>query len=330
MSEPTPMPHARKELIKPAFKQRYEELLGAACYQRFEEYSFSYLRKSIRVNTIKTTTEELKKRLEKRWDLEAVPWCPEGFWITYKGDDEQEQRFDIGNIPEHALGYFYIQDAASMIPPVVLASQRGDLVLDMCAAPGSKTSQLAAMMGNEGLVVANDIQATRLPALGINMQRVGAKNCMVTKMAGQRFGRKGVLFDKVLVDAPCSGTGTIRKSMKVLEMWSAKLVARMSHEQKKLAQAGFDALKPGGTMVYSTCTQEPEENEGVVSWLMEKNPQAETLDIELDIKRSEAITSFNGVDYHAGVKKTLRIYPYDNDTEGFFVAKIRKKPAEGD
>lgn len=318
------MPDPRKELIKPAFKERYEQLLGPACYKQFEEYSFSYIRKSIRVNTIKVTVEELKKRLEQRWNLEPVPWCPEGFWISFKGDDEQEQRFDIGNIPEHALGYFYVQDAASMIPPIVLQPRSGDLVLDMCAAPGSKTSQLVAMMQNEGLVLANDLQSTRLPALSINMQRIGAKNCMVTKIAGQRFGRKGILFDKILVDAPCSGTGTIRKSMKVLEMWSAKLVQRMSYEQKKLIHAAFDALKPGGVMVYSTCTQEPEENEGVVSWLLEKNDDAELLDIDLNIKRSEPVISFNDVEYHPSLKKALRIYPYDNDTEGFFVAKIKK------
>lgn len=318
------MPAARKELIKPAFKERYEQLLGPTCYQQFEDYSFSYIRKSIRVNTLKCDIQTLQKRLEERWHLEQVPWCPEGFWISFKGDDNQEKRFDIGNIPEHALGYFYVQDAASMIPPVVLQPQPGELVLDMCAAPGSKTSQLAAMMKNEGLVLANDLQGSRLPALGLNLQRVGAKNAMVTKMAGQRFEKKGILFDKILVDAPCSGTGTIRKSMKVLEMWSPKLVQRIAKEQKKLIEAAFNALRPGGEMVYSTCTQEPEENEAVVSWLLERHENATLMDINLDIKRSTPIKEFNEETYHASVEKTLRIYPYDNDTEGFFVAKIKK------
>ena len=113
--------------------------------------------------------------------------------------------------------------------------------------------------------------------------------------------------------------------MKVLEMWSPKLVQRLAKEQRKLLQAGYDALRPGGELVYSTCTQEPEENEGVVNWLLTHNEDAELLDIEMDIKRSDAITSFNDVTYDSSIEKCLRIYPYDNDTEGFFVARIRKK-----
>ncbi|MBN1274789.1 NOL1/NOP2/sun family putative RNA methylase [Candidatus Woesearchaeota archaeon] len=325
MHDRKPMPHARKELLKPSFKERYEALLGPACYRKFEDYSFSYLRKSIRVNTLKIGVGALKERLQDRWELEPVPWCPEGFWMRFKGDEEQEERFDIGNLPEHALGYVYVQDAASMIPPIILSPRPGELVLDLCAAPGSKTSQMAAMMMNEGFIVANDVQGSRLPALSINLQRVGAKNVAVTKMAGQRFGRKGVLFDKVLVDAPCSGTGTVRKSMKVLEMWSPKLVRRMAREQQRLVQAGFDALRPGGTMVYSTCTLEPEEDEGVVDWLLSRNEDAELLDVSFGGRRSPAVTSFGGVDYDLVVERCLRIYPYDNDTEGFFVAKVRKR-----
>ena len=318
------MPDARRELIKPGFKQHYEELLGKERYASFENACFTYLRKSIRVNTLKTTVEALQERLAPRWHLEPVPWCPEGFWITYKGDAEQEQRFDIGNLPEHALGHFYVQDAASMLPPVILGPEPGELVLDLCAAPGSKTSQMAAMMRNEGLIIANDVQATRLPALSINLQRVGAKNCVVTKMLGQRFGKKGVLFDKVLVDAPCSGTGTVRKSMKVLEMWSPRLVQRIAKEQQKLAQAGFDALRPGGVMVYSTCTLEPAENEGVVSWLLERNKDASLIEIQLPLVRTTPITRFQEAAYREDVALALRIHPEDNDTEGFFVAKIKK------
>ncbi|MBD3208839.1 RsmB/NOP family class I SAM-dependent RNA methyltransferase [Candidatus Woesearchaeota archaeon] len=318
------MPDARKDLIKPAFKEHYEQLLGPACYEKFITYSFAYIRKSIRANTLKISVKHLKERLRGRWELTPIPWCKEGFWIAYKGDDDQDERFDIGNLPEHALGYVYVQDAASMIPPVVLRPRPGDLVLDLCAAPGSKTSQMAAMMRNKGLIVANDLQASRLPALGINLQRVGASNVITTKMLGQRFGKKGIQFDKVLVDAPCSGTGTIRRSLKVLQMWSPKLVERLSHTQKKLIKAGYDALKPGGVLVYSTCTQEPEENEGVISWLLGQEPSAELLDIGLDIKRSDAVSSFNRTEYHEDVRKCLRIYPQDNNTEGFFVAKIKK------
>lgn len=323
MKAPKPMPNPPRDQLKEGFVERYKELLGKR-YDEFIDRSFCYLHKSIRVNTLKISVEDLKKKLEDRWHLTPVPWCEEGFWIHYKGDDEQEERFDIGNLPEHALGYFYVQDAASMIPPVVLDPKPADLVLDTCAAPGSKTSQLAAMMGNDGLLVANDIQASRLPALSINMQRVGSTCHVVTKMPGQRFGKRGILFDKVLVDAPCSGTGTIRKSLKVLQMWSPGLVARMAKEQVKILEAGYSALKEGGEIVYSTCTQEPEENEGVVHVFLQRHPEAEVLDIELDIVRSEPVMGFDGIDYDQRVKKTLRIYPQDNDSEGFFVAKLRK------
>ncbi len=320
-----PMPHADYSKIKPAFEEHYKKLLGPACYDKFIKYSFSYIRKAIRVNTLKISVDELKKRLSERWELEPVPWCKEGFWISYKGDEEQEERFDIGNLPEHALGYIYVQDPASMIPPVILEPKPGELVLDMCAAPGSKTTQIAALMNNEGLLIANDAQGQRIRALGVNLQRVGAHNTIITRMNGQSFKKKNILFDKILVDAPCTGTGTIRKSMKVLDMWSENLIKKLVREQKSLIRAGFEALKPGGVMVYSTCTQEPDENEGVVNWLLEEYDNAGLLPIRININKSPAVMEWNGIKFREEIINCLRIYPYDNDTEGFFVAKIKKK-----
>lgn len=311
----TPIP--QQVMIKPAFEERYRKLLGV-CYDDFLKHSLSYSAKSIRVNTLKIGVDELRKRLERDWDLRAVPWCSEGFFITYR----HEKRFDIGNLPEHQLGMIYVQDAASMIPPVVLDPHPGEFVLDLCAAPGSKTSQLAMYMGNAGVIVANDVSGARLTPLGLNMQRSGIMNTIITLRAN-RFLQP--VFDKVLVDAPCSGTGTIRRSLKTLQMWSPGLVHRLVAEQRRLIEQGFGCLKPGGVMVYSTCTQEPEENEGLVSWFLSRHPDAELLDIELDIKRSDAITSFEGQEFNPEVKRCLRIYPQDNDTEGFFVAKIRRR-----
>lgn len=305
--------------LKPAFTERYTKLLGEKQFACFKEFSSKYIRKTIRVNTIKTTIPEIKKRLEQDWILEQVPWCKEGFWIKYR----HGERFDVGNIPEHQLGYIYVQDAASMIPPVVLNPQPGEIVLDLCAAPGSKTTQLAQYMNNEGLLIANDSQGKRLSALGLNTQRCGVKNVVITKMDGERLSQKE-MFDKILVDAPCSGTGTIRRNYKIIEMWSPNLVNKLSGIQYKLLSNAFKALKSGGELVYSTCTLEPEENEKVVSKLLENNPDADTLDINLDIKRSPAITEFEGKQYDPRVSKCLRIYPQDNDSEGFFVAKIKK------
>lgn len=310
----TPIP--QQIMIKPAFEERYRKLLGAR-YEEFLQYSLSYSTKSIRVNTLKISVQELRKRLEKDWKITPVTWCKEGFFLEYK----HGKRFDLGNLPEHQLGFLYVQDAASMIPPVVLDPQPDEMVLDLCAAPGSKTSQLAMYMKNSGVIIANDVSGDRLTPLGLNIQRCGIMNTVLTLRSNRALQP---IFDRVLVDAPCSGTGTIRRSLKTLQMWSPGLIARLVAEQKKLIEQGFAALKSGGVMVYSTCTQEPAENEGMVSWLLAQHPDAELLSIDLDIKRSEPVLEFEGVTFNPEVKKCLRIYPQDNDTEGFFVAKIRK------
>lgn len=310
---------------KPAFIERYKQLTD---YDAFMECSMRFLRKAIRINTIKASVAEIKKRLEKEWILIPVPWCGEGFWIEHRGKINQEgelrKRRDIGNLPEHLLGYMYVQEAASMIPPVVLNPQPGEVVLDLCAAPGSKTTQMAQYMKNKGVVVANDNETQRLASLGINVQRCGLTNVLITKMQGQWFRRSTIAFDKILVDAPCSGTGTIRKSYRALQDWSPGLIRRMAAIQKQLITVAFEKLKKGGTMVYSTCTLEPEEDEAVVSFLLEKYPDAKLEKIELKINRSAPFLEFNGEKFNPDVKHCLRIWPQDNDSEGFFVAKIRK------
>ncbi|MBN2458680.1 NOL1/NOP2/sun family putative RNA methylase [Candidatus Woesearchaeota archaeon] len=317
------IPDSEKIEIKEGFAQRYKELLGDR-YDEFIDYSFAYIRKSIRVNILKAEVKEVAKRMQKNWALTPIPWCKEGSWIDYRAEAAEDKRFDIGNTLEHQLGYIYVQDAASMIPPVVLEPKAGEVVLDMCSAPGSKASQIAAMMQNKGLLIANDLQSDRLKALGINLQRTGASNALITQVPGYKFSKLKVRFDKVLVDAPCSGTGTIRRSLKTLAMWSPHLVKRMAADQKQLIDSGFEALKAGGTMVYSTCTMEPEEDEAVVSWLLNNHKDAKLEEIKLDIKRSPAILEFGGEKYNPEVRKCLRIWPQDNDSEGFFVAKIRK------
>ncbi len=308
------LPDWQNAEFKPLFQERYKALLGSR-YDEFVQYSLAWLRKCIRVNTIKIKVPELVKRLKPDWLLEQVPWCKEGFWI--KGE-----RTDIGNLVEHSLGYIYVQEAASMIPPVVLDPKPGDMVLDMCAAPGSKSSQIAQYMKNKGVLICNDVSGKRLAPLGINLQRCGVTNTIITLMEGWRF--RGFEFDKILVDAPCSGTGTIRKSLRTLKDWNPNSIRMMANQQKKLLATAFDNLKSGGTVVYSTCTLEPEEDEAVVSWLLERYPNAKLEEIELNLKRSEPVLEFGKDNYNPEVRKCLRIWPMDNDSEGFFVAKIKK------
>ena len=304
--------------FKPGFVERYSKLTD---FETFREASLKFLRRSIRVNTLKISVAGLKKRLEQEWTLEQVPWCKEGFWIEHRGD---EKRRDIGNLKEHALGYIYLQEAASMIPPLVMEPKPGETVLDMCASPGSKTTQIAAMMNNSGILVANDYKGMRLKPLSLNVQRMGITNTIITLMNGQRFKKLGMQFDKILVDAPCSGTGTICKSLKTLKIWNAKMITKLARTQKELIETGFNVLKPGGTMVYSTCSLEPEEDEEVLSWLLERHDNAKILPIKLDIKHGDAITEFNGRKYNPAVKDSLRLWPQDNETEGFFIAKLQK------
>jgi tRNA (cytosine49-C5)-methyltransferase len=320
--------------LKPIFVQKYQKLLGDR-YDDFIKISFTYMRKCIRVNTLKISVKELKLRLEKQgWVLTQVPWCKEGFFIE---GHKTMHRFDIGNLIEHTLGYFYVQEASSMIPPVVLFQNTElnqitpeFLVLDLCAAPGSKTTQLAQYMNNSGILIANDVDASRLMPLMLNIERMGVTNTIITLNAmnrffpNEKFKRDGVLFDKILVDAPCSGTGTIRKSFKVLEMYSEGLVKRLVKIQREIICQAFELLKENGEMVYSTCTQEPEENEGVVSFLLEKYPNAKVQKINLNIVRSNPILEWENKTYNNQLKDAIRIYPMDNDSEGFFICKIRK------
>ncbi|MBU2638389.1 MAG: NOL1/NOP2/sun family putative RNA methylase [Nanoarchaeota archaeon] len=301
-------------MAAPEWKQKFvERYSGLTDIDAFLDISLKPLRKTVRVNTIKCDIKDFKEKVEGRLNLNQIPWCKEGFFTEGAA---------IGNLPEHFLGYFYMQGAASMIPPVVLSPTENEMVLDMCASPGSKTSQMAAMMNNTGLIVANDNAMLRMKPLGFNLQRCGVSNTIFTLMEGRWF--KDIAFDRILVDAPCSGIGTIRKSFRTIEIWNPSFSRQMAGIQRQLLSTAFNCLKEDGTIVYSTCTLEPEEDEGVVSWFLENHPKAKLEKINLDIKHGKCVDEFNGKTYSSEVQKCLRIWPQDNDTEGFFVAKIRK------
>lgn len=304
-------------MFKPLFEERYRLLTD---WDVFKQVCARFLKRSIRVNTLKVSVKQIVEQLSHDWVLTQVPWCHEGFWLEHR-----EGRRDVGNLVQHALGYVYVQEAASMIPPVVLDPKPGEIVLDMCAAPGSKSSQLAQYMQNKGVLVSNDVKGERIAALGINLQRCGVSNVVVTQMQGNQFVKIKQRFDKVLVDAPCSGTGTIRKSLKTLRIWNPNMVRRLAAVQCQLLEAGFGVLRQGGTLVYSTCSCEPEENEAVLNVLLRKYPDAVVKSVDLPIRRSQPILEFGGAVYDSQIKDALRLWPQDNDTEGFFVCKIQKR-----
>ncbi len=314
----TPIPGTESLKFKKEFIARYSKLTE---FEEFKKYSLAFLRKSIRVNTLKTSIDRLHKRLAATWGFEQIPWCNEGFWI-----EKREEA--IGNTLEHSLGYFYVQEAVSMIPPLALLYNEQfeePAILDMCASPGSKTTQIAQMLNNKGVIIANDHIGIRLAPLGLNLQRCGVRNAIITLMQGQWFSNIKTQFDYVLADAPCSGTGTIRKSLSTIEAWNPKMVTKLSFVQKNLIETGFKVLKQDGVLVYSTCSLEPEENEGVVDFLLKRHDNAVIEEVNLPhLKSSPPVLFFEDKKYSDEISKTLRIWPQDNDTEGFYVARIRK------
>ena len=301
-------------IIKKEFEDRYKGFLSDD-YKRFIIYTTSFMKRSFRINTLKAEPKKVYESLSKTWDLKKIPWCDLGYWID-------GERRDIGNSIEHQLGLIYVQEAASMIPPIVLDPKEGETVLDMSAAPGSKTTQMSALMNNKGLIIANEVSLSRMRILDFNLQRCGVYNAVVTKYNGFSFPK--IEFDKILLDAPCSGTGTIRKSPRTLLMWNPKSITALTSLQRGLVRKCFEMLRPGGEMVYSTCSTEPEEDEGIVNFILSKYENADVVPIELNIKRGKIIEKFDSSVYDERVKGCLRIYPQDNNTEGFFVAKIKK------
>jgi len=297
--------------INPKFVERYEKIDDS---KEFWEYMAKPLRQSIRVNTLKARVEEVVKSLSERFELEPVKWCKEGFFVN---SDE------VGATIEHQIGLIFAQEASSMIPAIALDVKPGMLVLDMCASPGGKTTQIAQYMQNEGCIIANDVKYDRINILISNLQRCGVLIAKVTMKDGRFFGRFKERFDRVLIDAPCSNVGMIRKNYRYLKLWSLKEVYALSRLQKELVLTGYKALKPGGVLVYSTCTLDPLENEEVVDYLV-SNTDAVVEEIDLPVKRTKPITEFEGRVYSKEVEKCLRIHPQDNDTEGFFIAKIVK------
>lgn len=276
------------------------------------------LRRSIRVNTLKISVADfLSRAAQKGWKLTPVPWCDTGFWIERDAADTTP----LGNSAEHMAGLFYIQEASSMMPvTALLFDQESELntVLDVAAAPGSKTTQIAAAMQNQGALVANEYSASRIKGLYSNIQRCGVRNVALTNFDGRVFG--GWLpeqFDAILLDAPCSGEGTIRKDPDAMNNWSRESVLNIAETQKDLIESAFHALKPGGVLVYSTCTLNLEENQQVCHHLKD------TFGDKVTFEPLNAL--FEGAEKACTEEGFLHIYPQIFDSEGFFVARLRKQ-----
>ena len=318
-----------KEQIKPIFEERFRELLKTdEEYSKFIDCILTPQRKSFRINTLKEENPKtlIKELREKGLNLTPVGFCPNAYFANYT----EESRTDLGNLEEHFLGKIYVQEATSMTPPELLEIpekvSNEFKVLDMAASPGSKTTQLGSLMKNKGILVANELDWKRLGPLQINLERSGLTNVIITNSDGVKIEGEEV-FDRILLDAPCSGSGVIRKSPKTIRTYNPKQLKSIQKLQLKLMQRAFELLKKEGIMTYSTCSIDPEENEIAVEKFLETNPDAELLKAELpNLILNNKVKEFKGhIIPEEITQKTIRIWPQDNDTNGFYVAKIRKR-----
>ncbi|MEI7718738.1 MAG: RsmB/NOP family class I SAM-dependent RNA methyltransferase [archaeon] len=312
---------------KEEFIQRIEKLIGKEDAKKFFEIAYTASPDFIRVNTLKVSPDVLKKKLEGYGWVIGQPY-PEYPEILVVERASHLVPGALGKTIEHLLGYFYVQEISSMLPIIALKPAADELFLDLCASPGSKTTQAAATMNNQGTIIANEVSLGRIRILNANLEKSGVSNVMVTRKDGVQFCKRWskevkMQFDKILVDAPCSGEGTLRKSPKTFEMWNLSFIKALSKVQRKLASEALKLLRVGGEMVYSTCTLGPEEDEAVVNYL-KQNFDIEILKVDLPLKMREGVTEWEGEVYDKEIKNCRRLYPQDNNSDGFFLAKIRK------
>ncbi len=293
--------------------------------EEFFTYCGLPLRKALRYNTLKysgTNGKEIfiNETKKQKWIIEPVQWCDNGYFIDRK---EEAKSIAIGTTIPHVLGGIYLQEASSMMPVTALfhGHENTDFstmcIGDLAASPGSKSTQIAEKMQGKGILLTNELSSTRLKALYSNLERCGVSNSLLTHYDAENLcNLLPNTFDFLLLDAPCTGEGTVRKNFKALENWSPDDAITMANLQKKLIVSAFTALKNGGELVYSTCTLGDAENRDVVNYLRETFPnQVEIISLE---------NLFDGADKAITHEGYLQIWPQIFDSEGFFVAKIRK------
>ncbi len=309
---------------KPLFKERIEKLLtDRNDIKKFWIFSKKPLLRTIRCNTLKISPQELKKRLEKKWKIkQPFPEYPEIMQVA-----SNLLPGELGKSREHILGYYYIQETASMMPILALKPSSQDILVDLCAAPGSKTTHACAVMENKGTIIANDVNLGRISILSSNLEKQGCSNVIITRHDGivlcNKLKKLKFQASKILADVPCSGEGNIRSNLATLKMWNIKVINKLSRIQKKLASSALEILRPGGEMLYSTCTHAPEENELIIQHLL-NNFNIKIEPITLPLKTRPGITEWEGQILSKELNRACRIYPQDNDTEGFFLCKIKK------
>lgn len=295
------------------FQNRMQEMLGEeyeAFLKGYDKPRFHALRR----NPLKIQKDEFLNILP--FELQEVPWAEHGYY--YENTDQP------GKHEFHEAGLYYIQEPSAMSVVEYLEVKPGEQVLDLCAAPGGKTTQIAGFMAGEGLLVCNEIHPQRAKILSENMERMGVKNALVTNETPQRLSAMFPgFFDKILVDAPCSGEGMFRKNEEALEEWSAENVQMCADRQDEILEEVAKMLRPGGRICYSTCTFAPAENEDCMARFITSHPEFHLVEVEKKGNMSPGNPKFANIPVE-GLEKTIRLWPHKLDGEGHFIAVLEK------
>jgi 16S rRNA (cytosine1407-C5)-methyltransferase len=295
--------------LKNLFKKEYNEFINSSPEPV-----------SIRINTLKTTVKDFLLKLES-WNqqYENLIFQPAGFTL-------RKDSLPLSHTLDYFRGSFFYQGASSQIPVELLDIQSGQMILDMAAAPGSKSCQILNKLNNKGFLVINDFSYKRMQPLNVNVQRTGAANYYILNTWGEQLGQYyHEYFDKVLLDAPCTALGTLVSSNEVINWWSIKKLNKLTKSQYALLISGLKTLKVGGELVYSTCSVAPEENEIIIQKILNVYP-VEIVESPKKLQNifSNGIMSYQNVELPEEIKRAIRVYPHQHGYEGFFAIKLRK------
>ena len=300
----------------------YQRLLGAEQFGQLQRSIARPLLPALRVNTLKIDLETARQTwpAEYGWQVQPVSFCESGWQIS--GNEEA-----LSRTVEHRTGFYYIQDAASMLPAEMFTFDREfPLILDMAASPGGKTTHLISKINDRGVVIANDSSAGRIAGLRSNLHSWGTLSSALTSYPGERFGEWWPdTFDYVLLDAPCSGESLRTAERRKTRFVSAKERLQLQQRQIKLLISAFQAVKPGGQIVYATCTLAPEEDEAVIDALLRTYPQQAIIESVENLVSAPALTHDGDLHFDANVQRAVRLWPHLYDTSGFFATLIRKR-----
>ncbi len=299
--------------LPPLFLQRMAAWLGPE-FPAFLEALQAPHPTGLRVNSLKISPEAFPAR--SPFPLQPVPWCPEGFIVP-------EATARPGIHPYHEAGLYYLQDPAAMLAAPLLAPQPGEWVLDLCAAPGGKTTHLAARMQNQGVLVANEIHPRRVRVLAENLDRCGVTHAMVLNETPDRLAARWEgLFDRVLVDAPCSGEGMFGREEAAARDWSEEAVRGCARRQSAILEAAARLVRPGGDLLYATCTFAPEENEGVIGRFLRAHPDFDLMDVPDAVGDSGHPEWVGETDVR--LRRAVRLWPHRGPGRGHFYALLRR------